>query len=225
MNVVHPCTDFHGLGGNELRFSAEKFPGLLVVAEGASCSGKSVFLGALAERFPAHLAVEWNSHPSVRPVVDELKANRSLSPVGHLLAGLLDHRIILDTQVLPALRAGELVLSDRYLYTAIVRDGLRGVPVEAIAALATLYPAPAAVYYFEIDREERLARYRRRRSSYGHYAFGRDILPGLDADAAFAEYTDRQVAVYRELGRSNDFVLDTQLAHAEKLITAWRDGV
>jgi dTMP kinase len=210
------------LGSTRLPFSAERFPGLLIVAEGASCSGKSFFLSTLAEQEPDAVVVEWNSHPLVRPGVDELKHRQALSPVGHLLAGLLDHRVRLDEEVLPALRRGVLVLSDRYLFTSVVRDGLRGVPPNVLTALAPQYPAPDALYYFEPERSVRLARYQLRPSSYGYYARGQDLLPQLSADDAFAEYTDRQVAVYRGLAHTNGFVVDDHLAHATRLIKQWR---
>jgi dTMP kinase len=193
--------------GLRLDFRPAPATGRLIVVEGASCAGKSTLITRLTRRFDDAVTVEWNSHPWVRPCVDRLKAERALTPVSHLLTGLLDHRVTLDTVVLPALRAGRTVVSDRYLFTAVVRDGLRGVPADLFRSLAPCYPAPHTVLLVGVGQEERMRRYRERRSSYGPYACGQDLFPDLTPEAAFERYTALQEAAYQQLGAANHFTV------------------
>ena len=202
-----------------LRFSSEKFPGVLLVSEGTSCSGKSTFIEELIRILPSSVFVEWNSHSLIRPVVDRLKEGRVLSPTSHMLAGLFDHRLRLDKEVLPALRAGRVVLSDRYLFTSVVRDGIRGMPKTIFEALAPLYPCPDSVYYFEVSRQERICRFNRRKSSYGYYACGQDIFTGLNQLEAFDAYTLRQTEIYQLLAKTHTFVGSKHIEHARALLS------
>ena len=180
--------------------------GQFIVVEGTSCAGKTTVVQRLASLTPGCVTVEWNSHPGVRPCVDQLKRDMALSPMGHLLAGLLDHRVTLDTVVLPALREGRTVISDRYLFTSVARDGLRGIPAAAFTGLAEQYPAPDAAYLVSVTQDERMRRYRRKRASYGPYACGQDIFPELAAEQAFDRYTALQQEVYRNLAETHGFI-------------------
>ncbi len=197
-----------------LPFQEKDYPGLLIVGEGTSRSGKTTFLRSLAAELPDSLSIEWNSHPDFRPAVDRLKRDRALDPVTHSLVSVTDYALTFRQRALPVLRAGGVVLSDRYLFTSWVRDTARGVPASSVADLCTQFPRPDLVCYFEAPAELTLARFRERPEIYGHYATGSDIWPDLNPEDAFRRYFEAQAAGYGKLAEANDFVTEDHRAHA-----------
>lgn len=108
----------------------ESVPGTLIVLEGTDGVGRSTQIQLLRDWLEAEgFAV---SDTGLRrsqltgPGLDAAKLGHTLSPLTMSLFYATDFADRLETQILPALQAGFIVLSDRYFYSIIARDVVRG---------------------------------------------------------------------------------------------------
>src|SRR5262249_54075273 len=106
------------------------FPGRLITVEGIDGSGKSTQLQLLerwlaARGYRVHFT-EWNSSPLVRRSMKRGKKKDLLTPTTFSLLHAVDFADRLTYQILPPLKAGMIVLADRYVFTAFGRDVARG---------------------------------------------------------------------------------------------------
>ena len=109
----------------------ERFPGRLFVVEGIDGSGKSTQLALLQKWLESEgygtFFSEWNSSALVRDVTRRGKKKRMLTPMTFSLIHATDFADRTEQHIIPPLKAGALVLADRYVYTAFARDVARGV--------------------------------------------------------------------------------------------------
>ena len=117
-------------------------PGKLFIVEGIDGSGKSTQLDLLSKWLIGQgycvAFSEWNSSPLVKATTKLGKKKQMLTPTSFSLIHAADLADRLERQILPALRAGAIVLADRYIYTAFGRDVARGVSPETfVERLAT----------------------------------------------------------------------------------------
>ena len=159
-------------------------PGRLVVVEGIDGSGKSTQLDLLrkwivAQGFCAYVS-EWNSSPLVRATTKFGKDHRLLSPLTFSLIHACDFADRLERAILPPLRAGAVVLTDRYIYTAFVRDAARGVDADYVRRIYRFAPKPSAAFYFRVPLDEAMRRILTGRPELKFYEAGMDL--GLSDD-------------------------------------------
>ena len=126
--------------------AVEDYPGKLIVVEGIDGSGKSTQLDLLnkwllSQGYCAYFS-EWNSSPLVRETTRYGKAKRLLSPLTFSLIHAADFADRLERAILPPLRAGALVLADRYIYTAFARDAARGMDRDFVRQVYRFAPTP-----------------------------------------------------------------------------------
>src|SRR5207302_162258 len=110
---------------------AHPYPGRLITVEGIDGSGKSTQLLLLerwlsARGYPVRFT-EWNSSRLVRRAMKRGKKKDLLTPTTFSLLHAVDFADRLTYQIVPPLKAGMIVLADRYVYTAFSRDVARGV--------------------------------------------------------------------------------------------------
>jgi dTMP kinase len=186
--------------------SVRSHPGLLIAVEGVSRSGKSVLLGELAAHYrdagEQVVQVAWNSDADISPVITSLKARRELSPMVFSLLHLADLAATYHKQILPALDAGAVVLSDRYVFTAWVRDSLRGIPAEVLNPLLREFCKPDASFLVEGDISEIGRRFDLGSKTYGHYGLGRDVVGDLTPRESFLAYQRLQQVKYWQLAEA-----------------------
>ena len=144
-----------GTGGGSINSSnsdQEDPPGKLFVVEGIDGSGKSTQIDLLHKWLVSqgYLVVftEWNSSPIVRRTTRRGKRRRLLTPLSFSLIHPCDFANRVNDQILPALRAGAIVLADRYVYTAYARDGARGMGSRWLRRLYSFAPEPTMAFYF-----------------------------------------------------------------------------
>lgn len=159
-------------------------PGRLIIVEGIDGSGKSTQLDLLykwilGQGYCATLS-EWNSSPLVRSTTKYGKDNRLLSPITFSLIHTADFADRLERNILPPLRAGALVLSDRYIYTAFARDVARGVDPQYVRKLYRFAAQPSVAIYFRVPLEEAIRRILLGRPELKFYEAGMDL--GLSDD-------------------------------------------
>ena len=163
---------------------SEDVPGCLIIVEGIDGSGKTTQLDLLHKwlRSQGYLVVstEWNSSPVVKGTTRRGKRRRLLTPMSFSLIHAADFASRVHTQILPALRAGAVVLADRYVYTAFARDGVRGVSPAWLRRLYSFAVEQTVAFYFAVPLDEALRRITQSRLTIKHYEAGLDL--GLDND-------------------------------------------
>ena len=113
-----------------ISYGHHQFPGKLFVVEGTDGSGKSTQLALLhqwlkAEGYPVFFS-EWNSSSLVKNTTKRAKKRHLFTPATFSLLHATDFADRTERDIIPPLKAGAIVLADRYIYTAFARDVARG---------------------------------------------------------------------------------------------------
>lgn len=175
------------------------YPGKLVVVEGVDGSGKSTQLNLLRnwleDRGQKVIFTEWNSSKLVSKTIKEAKRSNSLIPVTFSLLHATDFADRLENIIKPALKAGLVVLADRYCFTAFARDVARGVDKDWVRNLYGFSIRPDAAFYFQVPIEVSLERIATSRSP-GYYESGMDIGLSNDPRESFQIFQTRVIGEY-----------------------------
>jgi len=160
------------------------YPGRLFIVEGIDGSGKSTQLTLLDEwlrdeGYPVVFS-EWNSSPIVRQTTRRGKRRRMLTPLTFSLIHATDFADRVEREIIPSLKAGAIVLADRYVYTAFARDVVRGVDPRWVRSLYRFAVVPTLSFYFRVPLEVALRRVLSARPKIKWYEAGMDM--GLEQD-------------------------------------------
>lgn len=178
-------------------------PGKLFIVEGIDGSGKSTQLDLL-RKWLIGLGYcvafsEWNSSPVVKTTTKKGKKKQILTPTSFSLIHAADLADRLERQILPALRAGAIVLADRYVYTAFGRDVARGVSPEWVRKLYAFAVEPTLAFYFRVPLDESLKRILAGRPTLKFYEAGLDIGLSDDPYESFALFQGRILEEYEKM--------------------------
>jgi dTMP kinase len=159
--------------------SPHTYPGKLIVVEGIDGSGKTTQLGLLAKWLTAAghrvFLTEWNSSALVKAATKAGKKKAALTPMTFSLLHATDFADRLLYNVIPPLKAGMIVLADRYAYTAFARDAARGVDPRWVRELYSFAVRPDLAVYFRVPIEVSLDRLLARRVKLKFYEAGLDM--------------------------------------------------
>src|SRR5262249_776923 len=116
---------------SKMMLSAPSDRGVLIALEGLDGSGKTT-QRKLFKSWLRHLhdevgVTKWNSSPAFKPLIKHRKATRSLDPMSYAALHAADFWHRHETIIEPSLRAGMVVLADRYIFTGLARDAARRV--------------------------------------------------------------------------------------------------
>jgi dTMP kinase len=195
-------------------FPKDVRPGTLIVVEWQDGSGKSTQVKILqklleSNGFYVHFT-EWNSNPRIKPLTKKLKTeDLSLpAPVFDMVhaADLMERYI---TEIAGMLRAGMVVLCDRYIYTALARGYARGLEIKDLRYFYDEYfPIPDMTFYFRLPVEAGMKR-AASRSGLKHYEAGMDMQFSDNILHNFHAFQTRVVDAYDRLSETeNMYVLD-----------------
>jgi len=156
-----------------------EYPGKLFVVEGIDGSGKTTQLALLAKWLSAAgrpvLVTEWNSSALVKAATKAGKKKNALTPVTFSLLHATDFADRLLYNIVPPLKAGMIVLADRYTYTAFARDTARGVDRRWVRELYSFAVRPDLAVYFRVPIETSIDRLLARRVKLKFYEAGMDM--------------------------------------------------
>ena len=175
-------------------------PGRLFTVEGIDGSGKSTQLTLLAQwlrksGYPVVFS-EWNSSPIVRETTSRGKRRKLLTPLTFSLIHATDFTERVDRELLPALKAGAIVLADRYVYTAFARDVARGVNSCWLRNLYRFAVRPTIAFYFRISVDDALKRIVGGRDAISYYEAGMDQNLSGDVEESFRLFQGKVIAEY-----------------------------
>ena len=136
--------------------------------------------------------------------IDQAKEKNLLNAYTFSLLYASDFADRLEYIILPALKAGLVVLTDRYTFTAYARDVVRGVSPEWIRRLYDFAPEPDLVFYLKMPVESLLKRIIGT-SGLDYYESGRDIGLSTDFYESFKIYQRKIFLEYSKMEREFDF--------------------
>ncbi len=178
-------------------------PGKLFIVEGIDGSGKSTQLDLLSKWLIGQgycvAFSEWNSSALVKATTKRGKKKQLLTPTSFSLLHAADLADRLERQILPALKAGAIVLADRYIYTAFGRDVARGVSPTWVRKVYGFAVKPTLAFYFRVPLEESLNRILGGRPQLKYYEAGLDVGLSDDAYESFALFQGRILDEYEKM--------------------------
>jgi len=183
--------------------NGHRFPGRLFIVEGIDGSGKSTQLTLLAqwlrsEGYPVVFS-EWNSSSIVKATTSRGKRRRLLTPLTFSLIHATDFSDRIEREIVPSLKAGAIVLADRYVYTAFARDVVRGVPPRWVRTLYRFAVVPTQAFYFRVPLEVALKRILSGRPKLKPYESGMDLNLHADIQESYKLFQSRILAEYERL--------------------------
>ena len=147
--------------------------------EGIDGSGKTTQLALLAKWLTAAghrvFLTEWNSSALVKAATKAGKKKNALTPMTFSLLHATDFADRLLYKIIPPLKAGMIVLADRYAYTAFARDVARGVHRQWVREMYSFAVKPDLTLYFRVPIEVSIDRLMARRVKLKFYEAGMDL--------------------------------------------------
>jgi dTMP kinase len=160
---------------------------------------------------------EWNSSPLVQKTTRRGKKKHLLTPTSFSLIHAADLADRMERQILPALKAGAIVLADRYIYTAFGRDVSRGVHPQWVRDVYSFAIQPTVAFYFRVPLEESLRRILRGRPALKYYEAGLDLGLSDDPYKSYEAFQGRILAEYdKMIDEFNLTVIDASLPLLEQ---------
>ena len=177
-----------------------QYPGRLIIVEGIDGSGKSTQLQLLQRWLVSQgrtvFFTEWNSSKLVKETTKLGKKNRTLTPLTFSLIHATDFADRLFYHMIPPLKAGMIVLADRYVYTAFARDVARGCDRAWVRKLYAFAIRPDIAFYFKVPVDVSLGRILSGRAKVKYYEAGMDLNLSQDPVESFSRFQSRILEEY-----------------------------
>lgn len=153
--------------------------GRLIVIEGPDASGRSTQITMITSKLEAdgHAVLNTGLRRSelISEGILEAKRNFVLGKRTLSLFYAADFADQLENKIIPALRSGYIVLADRYIYTLMSRDAVRGISMKWSHNLFGFAMKPHLVFYLDVDPNELVHRVFQKNSSLDYYESGADL--------------------------------------------------
>src|SRR5439155_1593519 len=190
----------------------EDYPGKIIALESTDGVGRSTQIRLLREWLEVQgygvIETGWTRSQLMQPTIDLAKASNTLNKLTFTLLYACDFADRLEKEVIPALKAGFIVLADRYIYTAFARAGVRGVDSQWIRRVYGFAIAPHLVFYLKIDVDA-LARRVLESGGMTFWESGMDMKAGDDIWDSFRSYQRQLLKEYASMADEFGFrVLD-----------------
>jgi dTMP kinase len=186
----------------------EAYPGKIIAIEGTDGVGRSTQIRLLREWLEVQgfgvIETGWTRSVLMQPTIDLAKASNTLNKLTFVLLYATDFADRLEKEIIPALKAGFIVLADRYIFTAVARARVRGVDRAYLRNLYGFALAPHLVFYLKLDVD---ALIRRVLQSGGmdYWESGMDMRLGDDIYESFRTYQTKLLREYGALAEEFGF--------------------
>ncbi len=192
-------------------FAEVGFPGRLIAVEGLDGSGKSTQIYLLKRWLELTGAKvffsEWNSSELVKSATSKGKKRQLLTSTTFSLIHATDFADRYERQLVPLLRAGYIVLCDRYVYTAFARDVVRGCQPEWVRANYGFACLPDLTFFFKANLEVSLQRILDNRPELKYFEAGMDLNLSPDPYESFRIFQGRILEQYLAMSQEFNFVM------------------
>src|ERR1041385_2570269 len=212
----------HGIPGVQL----DELVGKLIVVEGADGSGRSTQIARLVRwlETSGHATVQGGLKRStlVSEELERAQEGNILSRTTLSLFYATDFADQLENIILPALKAGFIVLADRYIYTLMARDMVRGMDEAWLKNMYGIALEPDAVFYLNVPPEELVQRNFAKNMSLDYWESGMDIGLSRDMFDSFMKYQAAMEKTFRHLQTIYGFTIVDGMRSAEAINTELR---
>ncbi|MDI9400416.1 MAG: dTMP kinase [Limisphaerales bacterium] len=212
-------TNILSLSPSDRKFYGAGIPGVdlqglrgkLIVVEGADGSGRSTQIEKLVEWLEdsGHATVQIGLHGSTL-VSEELQQAKKGNILSHRTMSLFyatDFADQLENVILPALRSGRMVLADRYIYTLMARDLVRGMDEKWVKTLYGIALEPDAVFYLNVSSEKLIERNFLKNRTLDYWESGIDLGLSQDWFESFIRFQKLMMEQYRKLQKIFSFTI------------------
>lgn len=182
--------------------------GKLIVVEGTDCAGRTTQINLLKtwleEQGHAVLDTGMTRSPLAGEGIRRAKEGNNLGRVTQSLFYATDFVDRLENEIVPALRAGFVVLTDRYIYSLMARAIVRGMDAAWICSIYSMALVPDAVIYLRIGVDGLIPRVIFSRG-FDYWESGMDVFPGQDMYESFRSYQTALLAEFDRLSAEYHF--------------------
>ncbi len=207
----------HGIA----KFTLDQLAGRLIVVEGADGSGRSTQIAMLVEWLEGggHATVQVGLKRStlVSEELAQAQQGNILSRTTLSLFYATDFADQLENIILPALKAGFIVLADRYIYTLMARDMVRGMDEAWLKNLYGIALEPDAVFYLNVAPEELVQRSFAKNTALDYWESGMDLGLSRDMFDSFLRYQTAMEKTFRHLQATYGFTIVDGMRSAEAI--------
>lgn len=196
------------------RFMGHALPGVkpgeltgrLIVIEGADGSGRSTQIRRLVDWLEAsgHATTQVGLKRS-NLASEELESAKNGNILNRTTLSLFyatDFADQLENNIIPSLRAGFIVLADRYIYTLMARDMVRGLDEDWVKSLYSIAIKPDAVFYLKLPPEKLIQRNLMKNHTLDYWESGMDLGLSLDMFDSFVRYQELMADKFDEFRKS-----------------------
>ncbi len=204
-------------------------PGRLIAVEGLDGSGKSTQIYLLKrwleiENYKVFFT-EWNSSFLVKNATKKGKKRQLLTPTTFSLIHCTDFADRYERQIWPLLRAGYIVLADRYFFTAFARDTVRGCDPEWVKNNYSFATLPDITFYFKIDPKIAAGRILDSRPTLKYHEAGMDLHLSPDPYESFRIFQGRINEAYDNMSKEFGFTIIDATSPVDKQQQAVRQNL
>jgi len=182
--------------------------GKLIVIEGTDGAGRTTQIDMLKpwleERGHAVLDTGMTRSALAGEGIRRAKEGNNLGSVTQTLFYATDFIDRFENEIVPALRAGFIVLTDRYIYSLMARAIVRGMDPAWIRSIFSAALVPDAVFYLRLNVEELIPRVVFSRG-FDYWESGMDVFPGHDMYESFRAYQNALLSEFERLGAEYNF--------------------
>lgn len=183
--------------------STGNYKGKLIVVEGIDGSGKSTQIDLLHKWLlsKGHSVYfsEWNSSELVKSTSRMAKEKKMFTPTTFSLMTATDFADRWERYIFPLLKAGGIVLADRYAFTAFARDVARGVDPKWVRSLYSFAPMPDLTLYFRVPLDVAVDRILSSRAKIKYYEAGMDLGLSDNKVTSFRLFQQRVIDEYEKM--------------------------
>jgi dTMP kinase len=191
--------------------SRDELQGKLIVIEGPDSVGRSTQVSRLRTwlEHQGHAVLDTGLARGALAGkgIQQAKEGNTLGPVTMTLFYATDFADRLENEIVPALRAGFVVLTDRYIFSLMARAIARNedrVWIEKVAGFALV---PHAVYYLRADVHDLLTRVVLGRGAFDYWESGMDMRFGADMHDSFIRYQTRVIRALDRMAKRYNFIV------------------
>jgi len=130
-----------------------------------------------------------------------------LTPTTFSLLHATDFAARYERNIFPLLRAGYIVLADRYIYTAFVRDVVRGCSPDWVRHVYGFAVKPDIAFYFRVPVEVSFDRIVKNRPKLKYYEAGMDLNLSNDPYESYRIFQGRVVEQYESMVGTEGFTV------------------
>jgi dTMP kinase len=203
----HHKFEFYGKGLPDV--DTDELRGHLIVIEGTDGVGRSTQVSMLKPWLESngHAVLDTGMTRSALAGrgIKQAKEGHTLGTIALTLFYATDFADRLENEMIPALRAGFIVLTDRYIYSSIARSIVRGGDPDWIKSVYGLALKPDAIYYLRTNVPDLIPRVLRQPAGFDYWESGMDIHMGEDRFDSFVKYQTRMIGVFDSMTEQYGF--------------------